>query len=1517
MEESGFLASSASKVDISVNMDKVFGKQELDFMLFFSSIVSFFRTAGQSNYSAGCTFKDSFAQKLQQERAYPVRTMNWGYWGSVGVVADESYKEAMRRMGIGSIEPEEGMASLQALVDSEMRQMVLLKTLSSQTTAGMGVTQSASCYPKNAPAVLRQIQQALAEKVSAQSTAVLEAELPTAEMNDLVTEILASSLISMGLFNNGVCRIADLHLAKQPAPYYERWLSCSIQYLQQQNVLASDLTCSRQVRKLSDLWAEWEKRISGGVTNPSLQAQIALFGACLKGLPGILSGKQLATDVMFPKSSMQLVEKIYSGNALADHFNEVLGETLVACIQQQLQADKARAIRILEIGAGTGGTTTKILPMLQGLPIAEYCYTDVSKAFLMYAEKQFKPQFPALTTAIFDVTKPLSSQSIEPGRYDFVIAANVLHATPSIRETLRNTKATLKDQGVLLLNEISNWSLFNHLTFGLLEGWWLHEDTAVRLPGNPGLAPEKWQEILAEEGFESICFPCETSHRFGQQIVAAASNGWVRQSVARNISQQPSADIKRGDAKAGGVAAAEHTRTVNGAPTSAEAGDQMGNDYIKKIVVDQLSAALQMDSARIRNDAPFADYGVDSIVGVNLIRKINEMLEIELETISLFEHSTVDQLTQHIVTNWQEQIAVRVAEVQGASQKASHSAPAYTVDQRVGDFEVSSQQRFLRKDPPVEAGNGAHTKENGAAPNPSIEPIAIVGISGRFAESESLEAFWHNLKEGNELIKEVSRWSSTDCVISGSNGNKYCTHGSFIDSIDRFDPAFFGISELEAIYMDPQHRLFLEESWKALEDAGYAGKSMREKQCGVYVGCGNSNYDRLFTKEPPAQAWWGNSQSVAPSRIAYYLNLQGPAIAVDTACSSSLVAIHLACQGLWARETEMALAGGVYVQATSGFYQVANRAGMLSPEGKCYSFDARANGFVPGEGVGIVVLKRLQDALHDGDHVYGVIAGSGINQNGSSNGIIAPNARAQERLERSVYDRFNINPETIQVVEAHGTASILGDSIECGAISRAFRGYTEKKQFCAIGSVKSNLGHGATAAGVTGVLKLLLALKHRQIPPSLNFQKCNPAIDFESSPFYVNTQLKEWKVEDNQARRAAISAFGFSGTNAHLVIEEAPAIERPPLESPAYLVVFSARTPEQLKQQARNLVELVKATPELSMNDLSFSLFVGRMHLSHRLSCIARNQDELVRLLEQWIAKGVASQIYTSEIQEAKVREQVSLKKFGNHCIQECKNATNAASYLENLAAIADLYIQGYSLDFHGLFSGSSRRIPLPTYPFARDSYWINTAPAVAPEPMAAATVVLHPLSNGFEGAWHFFAGQTSANGGAVTQNGTMGATEKMELFLKQEAALQLRQPIENIPTNQSYFDLGLTSLGIARLIQKTNQLLGENLSPSILFEYRDIQSLGGYLAATCSTKIDAVVAHKQNGAQAHSGSNGNIHPVNLEPRKKSHPGKTASSLNGHTDATRSETVINIGQVLEKMWGQGESLEDSYEKSTF
>src|SRR5262249_23204782 len=706
-----------------------------------------------------------------------------------------------------------------------------------------------------------------------------------------------------------------------------------------------------------------------------------------------------------------------------------------------------------------------------------------------------------------------------------------------------------------------------------------------------------------------------------------------------------------------------------------------------------------------------------------------------------------------------------------------------------------------------------------------------------------------------DLVKKVSRWSPTECVTSESAGNGYCSHGSFIDSIDQFDPAFFGISSLEATYMDPQQRLFLEESWRALEDAGYAGKSVHEKQCGVYVGCGTSNYTDLFVEAPPPQAWWGNSQSVVPARIAYFLNLQGPAIAVDTACSSSLVAIHLACQGLWSRETEMTLAAGVYVEATPGFYQVANRAGMLSPDGKCYSFDARANGFAPGEGVGVVALKRLRDALADGDYIHGVIAGSGVNQNGKSNGLTAPNGRAQERLERSVYDRFKINPETIQVVEAHGTGTLLGDSVEYGAISRAFREYTDKKRFCALGTVKTNIGHTVTAAGVASVLKLLLSLKHRQIPPSLHFERGNPAIDFESGPFYVNTQLQEWKEPDDGIRRAAVSSFGFSGANAHLVIEEAPAIERASVEAPAYVAPLSARTPEQLKQQARNLLAHLKLTPDLSMTELSFSLFAGRAHLTHRLACLASNQNELIHLLEQWVETGSASQVYTAEIQEARIREQVSLKKFGNYCIQECKDEPNAAGYPENLAAIAELYVQGYSLDFHALFPRDSRRIPLPTYPFARERYWVGAVPAVAPRSTADATAARLPLRH---------TNTSDLRQPSYSLTGA-GGDEDLRAQLQNELSQIVMESLKlgagDISPNKILMDLGFDSIGLATFANAINEKYQLDITPVLFFDYPSVGEIAKYLSVERTSDIRRFYRGPAAARQA-AGSPSASHPL-------------------------------------------------------
>ena len=369
-----------------------------------------------------------------------------------------------------------------------------------------------------------------------------------------------------------------------------------------------------------------------------------------------------------------------------------------------------------------------------------------------------------------------------------------------------------------------------------------------------------------------------------------------------------------------------------------------------------------MDLNKIDNDVSFADYGVDSITGINFIQTINRILQAGLKTTDLFDYSSVNQLAKYILARHREKIVTCLRTNTGPAATEIVVQPGLAVDSTDPGSESRKLAEFDLTQ--VEIGNQKFVTK---------EPIAIIGISGRYAKSQSVNELWEHLAQGTDLIEEISRWELPQSYLKEANT---CKHGSFISDIDHFDPYFFNISGLEASYMDPQQRLFLEESWKALEDAGYAG-NIGGRPCGVYLGYNGSDYQYLIGDSPniPAQAMWGNSASIVPARIAYYLNLQGPTITIDTACSSSLVAVHLACQGLWTGETELALAGGVYIQCTPRFYLSAGKAGMLSPTGRCYTFDDRADGFVPGEGVGVVVLKRLHEAVAAGDHIYGVIRG--------------------------------------------------------------------------------------------------------------------------------------------------------------------------------------------------------------------------------------------------------------------------------------------------------------------------------------------------------------------------------------------------------------------------------------------------------------------------------------------------------------------------------------------------------------
>ncbi|MBW4084437.1 SDR family NAD(P)-dependent oxidoreductase [Paenibacillus sp. S150] len=481
---------------------------------------------------------------------------------------------------------------------------------------------------------------------------------------------------------------------------------------------------------------------------------------------------------------------------------------------------------------------------------------------------------------------------------------------------------------------------------------------------------------------------------------------------------------------------------------------------------------------------------------------------------------------------------------------------------------------------------GLEQKLEAMEQRPAGEPVAVIGLSCKFPGMvDSPLDYFRMLSEGKHVIEDIpaDRWNFDEYNLELKN-KIYCRKGGFLQDPYQFDPLYFNISPIEAEFMDPQQRLFLESCWKAFEDAGYTPDKLNQVRCGVYAGVVNNDYytylDSIPHKPEPYEVI-GNYNSMLSARIAYFLNLKGPAVTLDTACSSSMVAIHMACQAIQNGDSDMALAGGVTLYVTPRPYLLMCESMMLSKSGNSYAFDQRADGFIPGEGCGVVVLKALSKAIADGDQIYGVIRGSGINQDGKSNGITAPNALAQTELQLDVLNRIGLNPERISYVEAHGTGTELGDPIEMEALTNSFSKSTDKKQYCAIGSVKNNMGHLQAAAGVASLIKVLLGMKYSCLFPAINYEKPNRHIDFTQTPFYVNTTLQEWVTPNNQPKIAAINSFGFSGTNAHLIIEEykqdtADEIGSHKDQLPVCLLPISAQNKETLQTYVRELYDYVQ-----------------------------------------------------------------------------------------------------------------------------------------------------------------------------------------------------------------------------------------------------------------------------------------------------------------------------------------------------
>ncbi|MUG91820.1 acyltransferase domain-containing protein [Scytonema sp. UIC 10036] len=546
------------------------------------------------------------------------------------------------------------------------------------------------------------------------------------------------------------------------------------------------------------------------------------------------------------------------------------------------------------------------------------------------------------------------------------------------------------------------------------------------------------------------------------------------------------------------------------------------------------------------------------------------------------------------------------------------------------------KESFSSNQEEVEVQKQASTQNEETKQHKS-QAIAVIGISCRFPGANDCEQFWFNLEQGVNSINEIppERWDVQKYYsLNPQERNKSISKWSgLIEASDEFDPQFFGISPREAKAIDPQQRLMLELSWSCLEDAGYSPSQLSGSSVGVFIGA--CNYDSiLFLNQDreniEGHIGTGTWTCMIPNRISYFFDFRGPSVPVDTACSSSLVALHLAINALKEKECEIALVGGISVMNLPTVYIQMSQLGMLSPTGQCHSFDSHADGYVRGEGAGIILLKPLAKAIEDRDQIYGVIKGMAVNHGGKSRTLTSPSIYAQAQVVRAAYSKANVPPNTVSYIEAHGTGTPLGDPIEINALKRSFKQLYQEyklprsaKHYCGLGTVKTNIGHLEGAAGIAGVIKVLLAMKHKKLPKILNFQQLNPRIQLENSPFYIVSETQEWqqlKTPDGEVvpRRAGVSSFGVGGVNAHVVLEEAPEPKTQrvtEVERPLHILTLSAKNELALGELVKKYQGYLQSHQEASTANICFTANTGRAHFEQRLAVVAESNVELHKQL--------------------------------------------------------------------------------------------------------------------------------------------------------------------------------------------------------------------------------------------------------------------------------------------------------------
>ncbi|WP_330230225.1 SDR family NAD(P)-dependent oxidoreductase [Nocardia sp. NBC_00508] len=778
----------------------------------------------------------------------------------------------------------------------------------------------------------------------------------------------------------------------------------------------------------------------------------------------------------------------------------------------------------------------------------------------------------------------------------------------------------------------------------------------------------------------------------------AARRAWARHGVAELGAEDGARVLRRLLSSEGVVAVYPTAAAASARPEAVADADEKNMESprdpaeLLELVRGHAMTALGR-TATVSDRTPLRDLGLDSMMAVELRNALSAELGVRLPATLLFDHPTVAAVSEEIARR-----GARSARNGGDPRRAAREQAEQRPVTRTSEQLTSS---VYPTEPPATPSNynvlQLTEREPGATPEDYADAIAIIGMGCRYPGDVGGPAdLWHLLTTETDAVTEVPahRWDA-DAYFDpdpDAEGKTYTRWGGFVDGVEEFDAGFFDISVGEARMLDPQQRLLLETSWEALEHAGYPASRLEGSRTGVFVGLMSNDYaERMARADLAPNAWFGtgNLSSVASGRLSYFFGANGPSLTVDTACSSSLVTVHTAVRSLRSGECDLALAGGATVVLTPSLDIYFARARGLAADGRCKSFDARADGVVWSDGAGVLVLKRLADARRDGDRVLGLVRGSAVNSDGRSQGLSAPNGPAQERVVRAALADAAVEAAEIDYVETHGTGTALGDPIEVNALASVLGdGRTEAAPLW-IGSVKSNLGHTQAAAGIANIIKVIESMRHERIPASLHFRSGNPHIDWDSVAVRVVAEERSWR-RSGRPRRAGVSAFGISGTNAHVVIEEAPPVlEAHPVDhSGPHLLVLSAKSADALRELAARYRDFVAAHPEIGLADVCASAALGRTHFDERVA-ITFDTAAQVRAALDNVASGMTA-------------------------------SGSVADPAESGAAgdLARRYVSGAEIDWGEVYSGRSRRhVDLPTYPFQRKRHWLELAsrPDAAP----------------------------------------------------------------------------------------------------------------------------------------------------------------------------------------------------------